>query len=660
MKFQSEKKELWRYASKKPESPKTPVLGTNRSVRGSNRTVRGTNRQCHPLQHLPQHETHRRQLLLRQEEEEQQNYPQMLYCDVSCESSNSLSMRPQVSTPPPPYSSVAALDCSMVPQSYQQPMLMFRQHQGYATTDVETETSLSTTETSLSETASYGRRQTRSSNNAGYNYANTGDMMLVDDCEKLNESSSGSSSSTYHLPRKIEQTMATSQRRSISRTTGTTITACSAPAANNTSVTSVTGCLAATAVKFLMNCCGVSFGSTNSVAAPSNTTSPSHQANNNNNTTCNKQNYESSKKIPANNYPDKDYFNAFTKKLNSHQISLLLKAVKSRREPAAKLAPLSGAGSSERSSMTMTHQTNCILVPREQILGEEPNVIVCRLFLWEDLNNSSQLKRLPVCPNERDPVYVCCNPLHWCRILETESAPPPYQSQRMNRNEGLPFQNYGNSTSFGSSEADGISSIRKTNSNIYVRMAESLTTDGLESRCSRNWCEVAYWELSQRVGELYPAETPTINIFSDKPNSSDKGQIEGMCLKDLIEKRTSPSPNDVQTTRQKIGLGVTLSQESDGVWLYNRSTAPIFVYSPTLMDSMSRVCRVEPGDCLRAFDIYKAHSLDYSDHGPGIQTGPIDNFSMRISFAKGWGCTYKRPDVTLCPCWLEVLFRQQR
>lgn len=33
---------------------------------------------------------------------------------------------------------------------------------------------------------------------------------------------------------------------------------------------------------------------------------------------------------------------------------------------------------------------------------------------------------------------------------------------------------------------------------------------------------------------------------------------------------------------------------------------------------------------------------------------------MRISFGKGWGCSYKRPDVTRCPCWLEVLFRPQR
>lgn len=76
-----------------------------------------------------------------------------------------------------------------------------------------------------------------------------------------------------------------------------------------------------------------------------------------------------------------------------------------------------------------------------------------------------------------------------------------------------------------------------------------------ESHLSPKWCEVAYWELAQRVGELYRADTPTVNIFSEKPYSCVTGHIKGMCLKDLIEKRPTPSPNNVQNTRQKIGLG---------------------------------------------------------------------------------------------------------
>lgn len=66
------------------------------------------------------------------------------------------------------------------------------------------------------------------------------------------------------------------------------------------------------------------------------------------------------------------------------------------------------------------HQpTDCVLVPRGDILGEEPQVIACRLWRWQDLYNSDEIKRIPSCPNEKDPVYICCNPAHWSRICRT-------------------------------------------------------------------------------------------------------------------------------------------------------------------------------------------------------------------------------------------------
>lgn len=44
----------------------------------------------------------------------------------------------------------------------------------------------------------------------------------------------------------------------------------------------------------------------------------------------------------------------------------------------------------------------------------------------------------------------------------------------------------------------------------------------------------------------------------------------------------------------------------------------------------------------------------YLSNSGGAQTGPIDIYSVRISFAKGWGPNYQRQEVTACPCWLEV------
>lgn len=101
--------------------------------------------------------------------------------------------------------------------------------------------------------------------------------------------------------------------------------------------------------------------------------------------------------------------------------------------------------------------------------------------------------------------------------------------------------------------------------------------------------------------------------------------------------------------------GVTLSQEGDGVWAYNRSDSPIFVNSPTLDDPESRtllVYRVPPGHCLNIFNADKAACARHWDIAG---TGPVDPNSVRISFAKGWGPKYSRQEVTACPCWLEVL-----
>jgi hypothetical protein len=41
----------------------------------------------------------------------------------------------------------------------------------------------------------------------------------------------------------------------------------------------------------------------------------------------------------------------------------------------------------------------------------------------------------------------------------------------------------------------------------------------------------------------------------------------------------------VKRTRDKVGIGVVLSREDDGVWLYNRSQFPVFVASTVTYES---------------------------------------------------------------------------
>ncbi|KAL8197408.1 UNVERIFIED_CONTAM: Mothers against decapentaplegic 6 [Gekko kuhli] len=178
----------------------------------------------------------------------------------------------------------------------------------------------------------------------------------------------------------------------------------------------------------------------------------------------------------------------------------------------------------------------------------------------------------------------------------------------------------------------------------------SLSPDAIQRS---HWCSVAYWEHRTRVGRLYPVYEQSVSIFYDLP------QGNGFCLGQLNLDHRSET---VQRTRSKIGYGILLSKEPDGVWAYNRSEHPIFVNSPTLDIPNCRtlmVRKVMPGYSIKVFDYEKscllqhAADLEYPD-------GPYDPNSVRISFAKGWGPSYSRQFITSCPCWLEVLLRNSR
>ncbi|CAJ0968881.1 unnamed protein product [Ranitomeya imitator] len=175
------------------------------------------------------------------------------------------------------------------------------------------------------------------------------------------------------------------------------------------------------------------------------------------------------------------------------------------------------------------------------------------------------------------------------------------------------------------------------------------TSLSLDSSKQGHWCSVAYWEHRTRVGRLYAVCQPSVSIFYDLPQGS------GFCLGQLnLENRSEAASR----TRGKIGLGIVLSKEPDGVWAYNRSDHPIFVNSPTLDSPTCRtliVRKVMPGYSLKVFDYKKSCILQHLPAPPEYADGPYDPNSIRISFAKGWGPCYSRQMITSCPCWLEVL-----
>lgn len=168
-----------------------------------------------------------------------------------------------------------------------------------------------------------------------------------------------------------------------------------------------------------------------------------------------------------------------------------------------------------------------------------------------------------------------------------------------------------------------------------------------------HWCNVAYWEHRTRVGRLYTVYEHSVSIFYDLPQGT------GFCLGQLnLEHRSST----VQRTRGKIGYGILLSKEPDGVWAYNRSEHPIFVNSPTLDVPNCRtlvVRKVMPGFSIKVFDYDRSYLLRHTTEAD-LLDGPFDPNSVRISFAKGWGPCYSRQFITSCPCWLEILLNNHR
>lgn len=290
----------------------------------------------------------------------------------------------------------------------------------------------------------------------------------------------------------------------------------------------------------------------------------------------------------------------------------------------------------------------CVLVPRADLrLGGQPappQLLLGRLFRWPDLQHAVELKPLCGCHSfaaAADGPTVCCNPYHFSRLCGPESPPPPY-SRLSPPDQHKPLDLSDSTLSYTETEA--------TNSLITAPGEFSDASMSPDATKPSHWCSVAYWEHRTRVGRLYAVYDQAVSIFYDLPQGS------GFCLGQLNLEQRSES---VRRTRSKIGFGILLSKEPDGVWAYNRGEHPIFVNSPTLDAPGGRalvVRKVPPGYSIKVFDFERSGLLQHAD----AAHGPYDPHSVRISFAKGWGPCYSRQFITSCPCWLEILLNNHR
>nr|XP_028561364.1 mothers against decapentaplegic homolog 6 [Podarcis muralis] len=294
--------------------------------------------------------------------------------------------------------------------------------------------------------------------------------------------------------------------------------------------------------------------------------------------------------------------------------------------------------------------SDCVLVSRAEVrLGGQaapPHLLLGKLFRWPDLQHPAELKPLCECGSFGlpDGPTVCCNPYHFSRLCGPESPPPPYSRLSPN-DEQKPLDLSDSTLSYTETEA--------TNSPNVTPGEFSDASMSPDAIKQSHWCNVAYWEHRTRVGRLYTVYEQSVSIFYDLP------QGNGFCLGQLqLENRNET----VRRTRSKIGYGILLSKEQDGVWAYNRSEHPIFINSPTLDIPNCRtliVRKVMPGYSIKVFDYEKSCLLQHATD-LGYPDGPFDPNSVRISFAKGWGPSYSRQFITSCPCWLEILLNNHR
>ncbi|KAL6113469.1 smad6 [Pungitius sinensis] len=340
---------------------------------------------------------------------------------------------------------------------------------------------------------------------------------------------------------------------------------------------------------------------------------------------------------------------AFLKRLKERSLDALVKAVETK-----------GGMPSE-----------CVMVPSTELrLGARhvpPQWLVSKVYRWSDLPPSARLKTLGQCQSfgAVGGAKVCCNPYHYSRLCGPDSPPPPYSLSRLDEHKPL------DSTL---SYTEAVPPLPPPAPHVSPRdYADTGTSVGSSASGGHrsHWCSVAYWEQRTRVGRLYPAYEPSLNIFYDLPQGT------GLCLGQLHanayhSRRDDPGSHGrppahgsggVQQIRSKIGHGIALSREPDGVWLYNRSQHPVFVHSATLDPPGARglsVERVMPGFSLKVFDYERSSWMAERGVKPECQEGPWDPHSVRISFAKGWGPCYSRQFITSCPCWLEVLLNNHR
>ncbi|XP_068719679.1 mothers against decapentaplegic homolog 9-like [Montipora capricornis] len=353
--------------------------------------------------------------------------------------------------------------------------------------------------------------------------------------------------------------------------------------------------------------------------------------------------------------------------------------------------------------------SKCVTIARSldgriQILHRKglPHVIYCRVWRWPDLQSHHELKPLDCCEYAfgMKQKEICINPYHYRRVESPvlppvlvprpsnsyPKPPPPLPSPFRSAEE--PPMPYNACFPFKASQQpqpkqspamyipespksyisdDGGSPCPVDPNAMDVDCNSSLSTmvnsqPGYLSHVTpvnyqepSSWCYVSYYELNNRVGDRFYANSTSIIVdgFTD-PNT---GNSERFCLGLLSNVNRNST---IESTRRHIGKGVHLYYVGGEVYAECLSDSAIFVQSRNCNHSHgfhpTTVCKIPAGCTLKIFNNQEfaqllSQSVNY-DFTAVYEL--IKMCSIRLSFVKGWGAEYHRQDVTSTPCWIEI------
>uniref|UniRef100_A0AC35UA34 Mothers against decapentaplegic homolog n=1 Tax=Rhabditophanes sp. KR3021 TaxID=114890 RepID=A0AC35UA34_9BILA len=357
--------------------------------------------------------------------------------------------------------------------------------------------------------------------------------------------------------------------------------------------------------------------------------------------------------------------------------------------------------------------SKCVTIPKSldgrlQVSHRKglPHVIYCKVWRWPNLTSHNELKPIPDClyPYDSKLDHICINPYHYQRIETSSSTSQiysaitqqhnhpsiyhhPSNSSSHNYNSTVHYYNPSNSAlpnnipsplempyppyqsqsshffgtsphssgSLGAPSPSALSDDDDTTAHHYqnqIRMMYPLHTSPTNQPDS--WCSIVYYELNTRVGQQYrvTSHKVTVDGFTNPSDSLDR-----ICLGLLSNVNRNPT---IDNTRRHIGRGVTLQLVKCNVTLVNNSEFPVFVQSRNSNYKMNLkpnvACRIPPGGNMEIFNTNLF--LEMLNRAKFDGFNPLYDLQkmcyIRMSFAKGWGESYHRQDVTSTPCWIEI------